>query len=57
MPANKHTRLATTPKLKRQWAKVRKSAEARGASPGRAIAIASGVIKKRVKGQRPKVRR
>jgi len=46
MPASKHTRKATTPKLKRQWQHVRESAEARGYSPGRAIAMASGVIKR-----------
>jgi len=47
MPAEKHTRKATTPKLKRQWQHVRDSMEARGASPGAAIRAASGVIKRR----------
>jgi hypothetical protein len=46
MPASKHTRKATTPKLKRQWEHIRASAEARGDSPGKAIRKASGVIKK-----------
>jgi hypothetical protein len=46
MPATKHTRKATTPKLKRQWEHVRASAEARGASPGSAIRQANAVVKR-----------
>jgi hypothetical protein len=57
MPAQKHTKKATTPKLRRQWQHVRESMEARGASPGTAIAAASGVIKKQSrKGRRGRKR-
>jgi hypothetical protein len=59
MPAQKHTRKATTPKLRRQWQHVRDSMEARGAPVGTAIAAASGVVKKtkaRAKGRRAKRR-
>jgi len=46
MPASKHTKKATTPKLKRQWEHVRKSAESRGASAGSAIRQANAVVKR-----------
>ena len=52
MPASKHTKKATTPKLKRQWEHVRSSAESRGASPGSAIRQANSVVKKSKKGQK-----
>lgn len=57
MPASKHTRKANTPKLKRQWQHVRDSAEARGASPGSAIAQASGVIARQVRKNKRRNRR
>lgn len=46
MPAEKFTRKATTPRLKRQWSHVYNSALSRGASEGSAIAQASGVVKR-----------
>lgn len=46
MPASKHTRQATTPKLKRQWEHVRASVEARGGSAGSAIRQANAVVKR-----------
>lgn len=46
MPAEKHTRKANTPKRKRQWEHVRRSAEARGASAGSAIRQASAAVKR-----------
>lgn len=46
MPASKHTRKAFTPKLSRQWAHVRASAEARGADAGSAIRQANAVVKR-----------
>ena len=49
MPAEKHTRKASTPKKKRQWEHVRESAEKKGDSPGKAIRKASGVLKKETK--------
>jgi hypothetical protein len=50
MPASKHTKLARgNKKLSRQWQHVRSSAEARGASPGQAIRMASGVLKRQSK--------
>lgn len=54
MPASKHTRLANTPKKSRQWTKIRESAEKRGMKPGRAIAIASGVLKREASTQKRK---
>lgn len=45
MPAEKHTKKATSAKDKRQWQHVRDSAEAQGDPPGKAIKKASGVIK------------
>jgi len=52
MPASKHTRKATTPKLRRQWEHVRASAEARGASAGSAIRQANAVVKRSGRGAR-----
>ena len=52
MPASKHTKKATTPKLKRQWEHVRRSAESRGASPGSAIRQANAVVKKSKRGRK-----
>lgn len=49
MPAEKHTKKATTAKDKRQWQHVRDTAEAAGDPPGKAIRKASGVIKKEKK--------
>jgi hypothetical protein len=46
MPASKHTKKATTPKLKRQWEHVRASVEARGGSTGSAIRQANAVVKR-----------
>lgn len=46
MPASKHTKKATTPKLKRQWEHVRESAERRGASAGSAVRQANAVVKR-----------
>ncbi len=54
MPARKHTRKANTPKKSRQWAHIRASAKARGASPGAAIRMASGVLKQQAKKTRRK---
>ncbi len=49
MPASKHTSKANTAKKSRQWQHIRDSAESRGYSPGRAIAMASGVLKRQAK--------
>jgi len=49
VPAEKHTKKATTDKKKRQWQHVRESAEKSGDSPGKAITKASGVLKKEAK--------
>lgn len=46
MPAEKFTKKASTPKTKRMWSDVEKSALKRGASPGSAIRQASGVVKR-----------
>lgn len=46
MPASKHTKKATTPKLKRQWQHVRDSMEERGYSAGRAVRSANAVVKR-----------
>jgi hypothetical protein len=56
MPATKHTRKADTPKRKRQWEHIRESAEERGLPPGRAIAMASGVLKRQAGKKRAKKR-
>lgn len=57
MPAEIHTRKATTPKLKRQWEHVRRSAESRGASPGSAIRQANSVVKRSSRRSRRRGRR
>jgi hypothetical protein len=46
VPAERFTKKATTPKKKRQWEHVYKSAKKAGASPGSAIRQASGAVKK-----------
>jgi hypothetical protein len=51
MPAQKFTKKATTPKLKRQWEHVYSSTKARGASPGSAVRQANAVVKRNYKGR------
>ena len=46
MPAERFTKKATTPKLKRQWSHVETSARKRGASPGSAIRQANAAVAK-----------
>ncbi len=46
MPAQRFTKKANTPKKKRQWSDVEKSALKRGASPGSAIRQANAVVKR-----------
>jgi len=46
MPAERFTKKANTPKKKRQWEHVYQSAKKAGASPGKAIREANGVVKK-----------
>jgi len=46
MPAKRFTRKAKTPKLRRQWSHVEKSALKRGASRGSAIRQANAVVKR-----------
>jgi hypothetical protein len=46
MPAQRHTRKAKTPKLRRMFQHIRDSAEERGDDPGTAIRKASGVLKR-----------
>ena len=46
MPAERFTKRATTPKLKRQWSHVEQSALDRGASRGSAIRQANAVVKR-----------
>jgi hypothetical protein len=46
MPAERFTKKANTPKRKRQWQHVYDSAKKAGASPGKAIREANGVVKK-----------
>lgn len=45
MPAERFTKKATTPKLKRQWDHVYNSAKSRGASPGSAVRQANAAVK------------
>jgi uncharacterized protein YdaT len=45
--ANRFTKKATTPTLRRQWADVANSALKRGLSDGEAVREANSVIKKR----------
>lgn len=46
MPADKFTKKATTPKLKRQWEHVYTSAKGRGQSPGSAVRQANAAVKR-----------
>ena len=46
MPADKFTKKATTPKLKRQWDHVYSSAKKTGNSPGSAIRQANAAVAK-----------
>lgn len=46
MPAQRFTKKATTPKLKRTWDHVYQSTKARGASPGSAIRQANASVKR-----------
>ena len=46
MPADRFTKRADTPKKKRQWEHVYRSAKSRGASPGSAIRQANSVVKR-----------
>ena len=46
MPASRFTKKANTPKKRRQWEHVYDSAKKSGASPGKAIREANGVVKK-----------
>lgn len=52
MPAERFTKKANTPKRKRQWQHVYDSAKRSGASSGKAIREANGVVKKSAKGSR-----
>lgn len=45
MPAQRFTKKANTPKKRRQWSDVEKSALSRGASAGSAIRQANAVVK------------
>lgn len=51
MPAERFTRKATTPKLKRQWAHVYSSAKTRGQSPGAAVRQANAAVAAKKKGR------
>lgn len=51
MPAQRFTKKATTPKLKRQWNDVEQSALSRGASKGSAIRQANAVVRDAKKGK------
>jgi len=46
MPAEKFTKKADTPKAKRQWEHVYKSAKEKGAKPSSAIKQANAAVKK-----------
>lgn len=46
MPASKFTKKATTPRKKRMWDHVYKSAKRGGASPGSAIRQANAAVKR-----------
>jgi len=46
LPAERFTKKANTPKRKRQWQHVYDSAKKSGASPGKAIREANGVVRK-----------
>jgi hypothetical protein len=47
--AKRHTKKADTPKEQRMWSKIANDMLAGGASEGKAIRVASGVVKKRGK--------
>ena len=49
--AKRHTKKATTPKKKRQWAHVADSMLESGKSEGAAIRAANAVVKKKKKGK------
>ena len=49
MPAEKFTKKAKTPKLRRQWDHIEKSMLERGASRGAAVRAANGVIKRQAR--------
>jgi hypothetical protein len=46
MPAQRFTKKANTPRLRRQWDKVYRSCLSRGATHGAAVRQANGVIAK-----------
>jgi hypothetical protein len=46
MPAERFTKKATTPKLKRQWEHVYEDAKKRGAPAGSAVRQANATVKK-----------
>lgn len=46
MPADKFTKKATTPTLKRQWDHVYKSVKSKGGSAGSAVRQANAVVAK-----------
>lgn len=46
MPAERFTKAASTPKLKRQWSHVYSSAKSKGSSPGSAIKQANASVKR-----------
>lgn len=52
MPAERFTKKADTPKKKRMWSDVEKSALARGASRGSAIRQANAAVKRASKGKK-----
>jgi hypothetical protein len=52
MPAERFTKKASTPKLKRQWNDVYTSAKSRGAPAGSAIRQANAVIAAKKKGRK-----
>lgn len=54
MPAEKFTKKAKTPKLKRQWEHVYESAKSSGASPGSATRQANAVVKRASKSTKSK---
>jgi len=52
MPAERFTKKATTPKLRRQWSHVEESALERGASRGSAIRQANAAVKRSARSKR-----
>lgn len=51
MPADRFTKKASTPKLKRQWNHVYESAKSSGNSAGSAIRQANAAVKKNKRGK------